>query len=62
MLATWIVPTEANVAARTMNPLPVTPAAPFEVRRKPKSCPGVSATLTTTAFARSSLRWLEIGS
>jgi hypothetical protein len=28
----------------------------------PKSCPGVSATLTTTAFARSSLRWLEIGS
>ena len=23
----------------------------------PKSCPGVSATLTTTAFARSSLRW-----
>jgi len=34
MLATWIVPTEANVAARTMNPFPVTPAAPFEVRRK----------------------------
>src|SRR6516164_9228596 len=28
----------------------------------PKSGPGVSATLTTTAFARSSLRWLEIGS
>ena len=28
----------------------------------PRSCPGVSATLTTTAFARSSLRWLEIGS
>src|ERR1700730_7773839 len=28
----------------------------------PKSCPGVSATLTTTAFARSSLRRLEIGS
>jgi lactate permease len=28
----------------------------------PKSCPGVSATLTTTAFARSSLWWLEIGS
>ena len=28
----------------------------------PKSCLGVSATLTTTAFARSSLRWLEIGS
>ena len=28
----------------------------------PKSCPGVSATLTTTAFARSGLRWLEIGS
>ena len=28
----------------------------------PKSCPGVSATLTTSAFARSSLRWLEIGS
>jgi hypothetical protein len=28
----------------------------------PKSPPGVSATLTTTAFARSSLRWLEIGS
>jgi hypothetical protein len=26
------------------------------------SCPGVSATLTTTAFARSGLRWLEIGS
>jgi hypothetical protein len=28
----------------------------------PKSCPGVSATLTTTAFGRSGLRWLEIGS
>ena len=28
----------------------------------PKSCLGVSATLTTTAFACSSLRWLEIGS
>ena len=28
----------------------------------PKSSPGVSATLTTTDFARSSLRWLEIGS
>src|SRR6516164_7963446 len=28
----------------------------------PKSGLGVSATLTTTAFARSSLRWLEIGS
>ena len=28
----------------------------------PKSCLGVSATLTTTALARSSLRWLEIGS
>src|SRR5215467_12337641 len=28
----------------------------------PKSCPGVSATLTTTAFGHSSLRWLEIGS
>jgi hypothetical protein len=28
----------------------------------PKSCSGVSATLTTTGFARSSLRWLEIGS
>src|SRR5215472_17299957 len=28
----------------------------------PKSGPGVSATLTTTAFVRSSLRWLEIGS
>ena len=26
----------------------------------PESCPGVSATLTTTAFVRSSLRWLEI--
>jgi hypothetical protein len=28
--------------------------------RLPESCPGVSATLTTTAFDRSSLRWLEI--
>jgi DNA helicase-2/ATP-dependent DNA helicase PcrA len=28
----------------------------------PESCPGVSATLTTTAFDRSSLRWLGIGS
>jgi len=28
----------------------------------PKSSPGVSATLTTTAFVRSSLWWLEIGS
>ena len=27
----------------------------------PESRPGVSATLTTTAFDRSSLRWLEIG-
>jgi hypothetical protein len=27
----------------------------------PESCPGVSATLTTTALNRSSLRWLEIG-
>jgi hypothetical protein len=27
----------------------------------PESCPGVSATLTTAAFDRSSLRWLEIG-
>src|SRR6266853_2380339 len=26
----------------------------------PESCPGVSATLATTAFDRSSLRWLEI--
>src|SRR6266566_1411666 len=26
----------------------------------PESCPGVSATLTTTAFDHSSLRWLEI--
>jgi hypothetical protein len=25
-------------------------------------CPDISATLTTTAFDRSSLRWLEIGS
>src|SRR5262245_12264151 len=28
----------------------------------PESCPGVSATLTTTAFDRSSLRWLGISS
>ena len=28
----------------------------------PGSCPGVSATLTTTVFGRSSLRWLEISS
>src|SRR6516164_3014142 len=26
----------------------------------PESCPGVSATLATTAFDRSGLRWLEI--
>src|SRR6516165_6248218 len=32
MLATGMVPTEASVAASTMKPLPVTPAAPFEVR------------------------------
>ena len=31
MLATGIVPTLDNVAARTIKPLPVTPAAPFEV-------------------------------
>ena len=31
MLATGIVPTEARVAASTMNPEPVTPAAPFDV-------------------------------
>ena len=34
MLATGIVPTEASVAARTMKPEPVTPAAPFEVSRR----------------------------
>ena len=34
MLATGIVPTDESVAASTMKPLPVTPAAPFEVRSR----------------------------
>ena len=36
MLATGIVPVEPNVATSTMKPLPVTPAAPLDVRRSSK--------------------------
>ena len=39
MLATGIVPTEANVAASTIKPLPVTPAAPFEVSSSTPTMP-----------------------
>ena len=34
MLATGTVPSEASVAASTMKPEPVTPAAPLEVRSR----------------------------
>jgi hypothetical protein len=34
MLATGTDPTDANVAASTMNPEPVTPAAPLDVSNR----------------------------
>ena len=39
MLATGMVPTDASVAASTMKPDPVTPAAPFEVSRSTPMMP-----------------------
>src|ERR1700720_4497184 len=44
MLATGMVPTEASVAASTMKPLPVTPAAPFEVRSNTPMMPSCEYT------------------
>jgi len=59
MLATGIVPTEANVAARTMNPLPVRPAAPFEVSNKtpmmPSWCVKVRSVLVACARNRAAI-------
>src|SRR5262249_39236382 len=53
MLATGIWPTEASVAASTMKPLPVTPAAPFEVNSStamiPSCCHSVSSVFVACA-------------
>jgi len=43
MLATGMVPTEASVAASTMKPEPVTPAAPFDVRSRMPMIPSCCA-------------------
>ena len=53
MLATGMVPTDASVAASTMKPDPVTPAAPFEVSSStpmmPSCCHRVSSVLVACA-------------
>ena len=53
MLATGTVPSEARVAASTMKPEPVTPAAPFEVssrmRTRPSCWLSVSSVLVACA-------------
>ena len=53
MLATGTVPSEARVAARTMKPEPVTPAAPLEVSSRmpirPSSWPRVRSVLVAWA-------------
>ena len=47
MLATGMVPTEDKVAASTMKPEPVTPAAPFEVKSRMAMMPSCWAKLSS---------------
>ena len=53
MLATGTVPSEDSVAASTMKPEPVTPAAPLDVSSRmpirPSSCPSDSSVLVAWA-------------
>ena len=51
MLATGTVPTEASVAASTMKPEPVTPAAPFEVRSRMPISPSCWAKVMSVLVA-----------
>ena len=54
MPATGMVPTEASVAASMMKPLPVTPAAPFDVSsstpRMPSCCASDRSVLVACAM------------